>query len=64
MDATGVFTHSWRCDFSSILVVASLFDCSETYSILVIPFAIGFYQQVYSTLPALALKQFGKKVIN
>lgn len=37
---------------------------SETYSILVIPFAIGFYQQVYSTLPAVALKQFGKKVIN
>ena len=37
---------------------------SETYSILVVPFAIGFYQQIYSTLPAVALKEFGKKVIN
>lgn len=37
---------------------------SETYSILVVPFAIGFYQQIYSTLPAVVLKQFGKKVIN
>ena len=37
---------------------------SETYSILVVPFAIGFYQQIYSALPAVALKQFGKKVIN
>ena len=37
---------------------------SETYSILVVPFAIGFYQQIYSALPAVVLKQFGKKVIN
>lgn len=36
---------------------------SETYSILLVPFAIGFYQQIHGMLPVLAIKQFGKKVI-
>ena len=37
---------------------------NDTYSILVVPFAIGFYQQIYSSITSLALKEFGKKVIN
>lgn len=36
---------------------------SETYSILLIPFAIGFAQQIQSMLPEVVVKQFGKKVI-
>ena len=36
---------------------------SETYSILLVPFAIGFFQQIQGMLPVIAVKQFGKKVI-
>ena len=33
----------------------------QTYSILLVPFALGFHQQVQSALPYKAIKQFGKK---
>ena len=33
----------------------------NTYSILLVPFAIGFYQQVQGMLPVKAIQQFGKK---
>ncbi|WP_428911011.1 PDZ domain-containing protein [Niallia sp. Krafla_26] len=36
---------------------------SESYSIFLVPFAIGFAQQIQSMLPELAVKKFGKKII-
>ena len=36
---------------------------NDTYSLILVPFAIGFYQQIHSRLPKLAVKQFGEKVI-
>ena len=36
----------------------------QTYSILLVPFALGFHQQVQSALPYKAIKQFGKRIIN
>lgn len=35
----------------------------ETYSLLLVPFAIGFHQQVQSSLPKVAIEAVGKKVI-
>lgn len=35
----------------------------QTYSILLVPFAIGYYQQIQGKLPVLAVMQAGKKVI-
>ena len=35
----------------------------QSYSILLVPFALGFYQQVHGALPFKAIKQFGKKII-
>ena len=35
----------------------------QSYSILLVPFALGFHQQVQGTLPYKAIKQFGKKII-
>lgn len=35
----------------------------ETYSIMLVPFAIGFSQQIQGMLPVKAVKQVGKKVI-
>lgn len=35
----------------------------QSYSILLVPFAIGFSQQIQGMQPAFALKQFGKRVI-
>jgi PDZ domain len=35
----------------------------QSYSILLVPFALGFYQQVQGTLPYKAIKRFGKKII-
>lgn len=35
----------------------------ETYTFILVPFMIGFYQQIYSMLPEIAVPQFGKKVI-
>lgn len=35
----------------------------ETYSIILVPFAIGFSQQIQGMLPVKAVKQVGKKVI-
>ncbi|WP_338449397.1 PDZ domain-containing protein [Niallia oryzisoli] len=36
---------------------------SQTYSILLVPFAIGYYQQIQGMLPVKAVQQVGKKVI-
>lgn len=36
---------------------------SETYSILLVPFAVGIYQQVQAKVPKLAMKIQGKRVI-
>lgn len=36
---------------------------SQTYSILFVPFAIGYYQQIQGMLPVKAVQQLGKKVI-
>ncbi|WP_338473152.1 PDZ domain-containing protein [Niallia sp. XMNu-256] len=36
---------------------------SETYSFILVPFAIGFYQQIHSMLPESLVELFGKKVI-
>ncbi|WP_071393581.1 PDZ domain-containing protein [Bacillus tuaregi] len=35
----------------------------QTYSILLVPFAIGYYQQIQGKLPVMAVKQTGKKII-
>lgn len=35
----------------------------ETYSLLLVPFSIGFQQQVQSQLPKAAVQQFGKRVL-
>lgn len=35
----------------------------ETYSIILVPFAVGFYQQIQGMLPIVAVKTVGKKVI-
>lgn len=35
----------------------------ETYTLLVVPFAIGFHQQIQTELPKEAVKRLGKKVI-
>jgi len=35
----------------------------QTYSIVLVPFAIGYYQQIQGRLPVLAVKQAGKNVI-
>ena len=35
----------------------------QSYSILLVPFALGFHQQVQGALPFKAIKQFGKKII-
>lgn len=35
----------------------------ETYSIILVPFAVGFFQQIQGTLPTIAVKAVGKKVI-
>jgi hypothetical protein len=36
---------------------------NETYSLLLVPFAIGFHHQVLSQLPKTALKKYGKRVL-
>ncbi|RLQ96747.1 PDZ domain-containing protein [Falsibacillus albus] len=36
---------------------------TETYSILLIPFVVGFQLRVQSTLPAIAIKQIGRNVL-
>lgn len=36
---------------------------SSSYSIILVPFAVGFFQQIQGSLPALAVKAAGKKVI-
>jgi hypothetical protein len=36
---------------------------NETYSLLLVPFAIGFHHQVLSQLPKTAVKQYGKRVL-
>lgn len=35
----------------------------ETYSIILVPFAVGFFQQIQGTIPTTAVKAVGKKVI-
>ncbi|KAA9018028.1 PDZ domain-containing protein [Niallia endozanthoxylica] len=35
----------------------------QTYSILLVPFAIGYYQQIQGKLPVLAVMQAGKKIV-
>jgi hypothetical protein len=35
----------------------------ESYSVLLVPFAIGFHQQIHAQLPKEAVKRLGKKVI-
>lgn len=36
---------------------------SETYSLLLVPFAVGMYQQVHAMLPSVAIRLHGKRVI-